>query len=203
VSNQWLDRIQGILLQQGDSSKRPTNSSDGVYFDGTTFLTNNYLTSIDPVGSPIYTVLIVMKRDTGGPDPDSMIAWNSQYTIAGDGLKFVGKTNFTHQLAGTPVKFTYTNIVSVPIDLLIAGTNFQGDEYLYTNGISTGSQGYQLGNDNTHYIWVGAASSSGTPVSHYKGWLRDFVVFTNSPFTALNISNSHYWVLSTYPDITP
>jgi hypothetical protein len=37
----WTDRIQGLGFTQGDSSKRPTNSTTGVWFDAGKQLTNS------------------------------------------------------------------------------------------------------------------------------------------------------------------
>lgn len=39
----WVDRIQGLYMTNGDASTRPTNSSLGVGFNGSTFLTNRVL----------------------------------------------------------------------------------------------------------------------------------------------------------------
>ena len=53
VSNQWSDRIVGLLMEQGDPTLRPTNSSLGVRFQGAQQLTN---TAFEWAPAPVSSV---------------------------------------------------------------------------------------------------------------------------------------------------
>lgn len=172
VSNQWADRIQGLLWQEGDPSKQPTNSALGVRFEtSSTILTNSGFDWAPSGAQNTGTVAIVFTYEN---PPNLPILIASQAA----GLMYVDTSsrynyNFTVQSLALP---TFT-----PIDVIMVTTNGTGT--VYTNGVAsrTGTIPHnsitRMGNDTTG--------------DFLKGYISQFMNYSNglSPSAVSNLHN--------------
>jgi hypothetical protein len=197
----WVDEIQGIQFNQGDATKQPTNSVNGVWFDGSTmYLTN--LATVIPSG--IYSILwvvhlqtaglgfggVLLHRNNGGINTDGYYLGSAGNDVMNQGINAIA-TTLTDAMGNTK----HGDFLSIDSDV---------NQYCWTNGILTGHQN-NFANTFTFDI-IGDGSSHN---AKYKGYIQELIIWTNTQvnfrsFTnSITVSNIHYYVTNTYSGISP
>lgn len=183
----WVSRISASdTLAQTVSGNRPTNSSLGVYFGGTSVLTNNSKSWWSSVAGNSGTFFFIVYKNSY-TDAALEIMLQDYPGGVSTGFKLensfiqYGSANWGH-IAGAN---TYRDFVFV-LDTATAKA------YCWTNGVSVGAvinlsttfQGLRLGN----------RLSGGSP---WLGYITEFAVITNHQSDSV-ISNLHYYATNTY-----
>lgn len=192
----WFDRIQGVVLTNGNLSARPTNSAYGVGFGGSTFLTNSVLGG-GPISAPV-SYFIVLKWT----DPNNTLSPITGYGTGGSALRTVlGSQTWANTFAlgcrwvevrGSTTKITCLGggTASVPTNSIItlAGCfNGIATGNYYTNGV----QSYSAGSQTYTFDKVGSDDDGNI----FKGYISQVLVFTNF-LSADNVSNLNYYAQS-------
>lgn len=191
---QWADRVQGVVLSNSVSASTPTNSSGGVGFSGTTFLTNQVTPTIfigtPGASSPTGSVWIVFSPQTPpgttggimtGVDGHGLFEFTS-----GNTLQFFGNSG-----SGTICAFTPGNTY----DMAIIKTNSNADLLFYTNGVSRIA--FAAGDFATGgFTELGTDTESGGPFL-YKGKVLE-VAFFYSNIPPSIVTSLHTYATNTY-----
>lgn len=196
VSNQWADRIQGVLLQQGDGTKQPTNSSLGVYFNGTWFLTN--VAKTFNAGGGGFAVLAILNQDVTTGTQMGI----TDDTHTGDGIPQFntggGSTFWVRGASGSDFQdMKFVNPGNTLHDILFCPTNGAANSTCFTNGVATPCT-IAANSQQPNMVGFGR-ESGGTQLFH--GYLRELIVWTNQAsftFSSVNVSNVHYYATNTY-----
>lgn len=170
----WVDRIQAVDAHQGNSSIQPTNSSTGVWFNGS----GMRLTNVDfTLPQAKYTIWIVF-TPTGASATYNCI--------------FASKDGANGFFRHGPLLVYYQSadrILFVPT----AGTNY---DMMYSNA-GTGSAGGGIGYTNAvatlTIIDKGTAQTFGSMGSdnaseHFQGYIKFIGIWTNATLSAGNAS---------------
>lgn len=172
----WTDKIQGKVLSNSVAGSRPTNSSSGVYFNNTTFLTNLSVFSFGPKAS----VWIVF----------NLRVLQSSTFIAYAGSGYAGfyitssKFNVYHSAANHLATSTLAS--GVTYDTLYAWGN------VYTNAVFSSTVTTNSAAQNVNNF--GGVYSGLSPLD---GYIKFIGVWTNTQLTAsdavtlYNYSTSH------------
>lgn len=184
VSNQWTDRIQG-MLSQANTDPKPTNSATGVFFDASkpNSLTNN----IANLGAPqVYAWWLVVKP-TGTISDHQFIFCQTGTDASEISIKSSGF------MAGTANNNITAAITAGQVyDVFVISTNNTGQYVaIYTNGV-TGTIGAQSTSDNVVHRWQiwGTDQSHNTALS-YHGYIVEIAYYTNYFPTAADIVKNH------------
>lgn len=178
-TNPWIDRVQGILLRNGNTGEDPTNSASGIAFFpgvGTAYLTNAPLAP----GSATTICLIV----------------NPAIVASGD--------NALYAQGGTPFNNIYVrnSRFEYPFNTAISGTIVVGTNYdlvgsqgggvltFYTNGVQSATGSTAFGG----WRFLGWDGTGDQP---YSGYVREVLVWSNA-FSSVQLSNVHYYATNTY-----
>lgn len=188
ISNQWADRIQG-MLSQNNVSAGPTNaaigSGAGVWFDSTKpqWLSND----VASVAAPQVAAWWFIVKPTGTIS-DHQYIMDQQGTDAAE--ISIKSSSF---MAGTAQNnFTAAISANNIYDVFVISTN-NGGTYvaIYTNGV-TGQVGVQSTTDSVVHQWRlwGTSQAHNTALS-YHGYLMEAAYYTNYFPTAADITKNH------------
>lgn len=191
IVTNWVDRISGYTLTNGNTTAgiRPTNSTYGVTFDGTSFLTNRMLT----VSNKCAFAMVIRPLDTApagtpiilGDIPDN-IGYGMQsgkFELQGD-LYFNANTNnmvdwiqtVNDPTATTPSRAVTTNnvVLASSAGVIVSGTV------------------------------IGCLGGSAAVIRHAKFQILEFLWYTNNIATNTAWRTTlHTYFTNTYPFITP
>lgn len=196
VSN-WIGAIQGIILTNGATTLRPTNSSSGVGFSGTKYLTNLPFA----VGSnATITMFYQYTGNSLGTGPGTLWgsnnaananahAWlqtlesasaNQTMNTYDDSLLITGPS--------TPIPNFFEDFVYSPSN----NANSGGATFAWTNGVL-------LYNKPTHDIrfesltFIGSCIHGPAGPGLFVGWIQALYIQTNFIANGVNASNVHYY----------
>lgn len=189
LSNQWADRIQGILMQNLSGTLNPTNSSKGMRFNVNGFCTNSPGTDAGfnwaPAGnvgaqwwvvnldSTVNKILAASVADTHG-------IW----TESGPNLAYGGGHS-----GGPNNVFKYAAATNFDFGMVLTTTN----TIWYTNGIPCVTNS-SAGTDN--YIF-GSLGDFGNGFGSSTGYVIESIGYTNY-LTAQNFSDLHKYGTNLY-----
>lgn len=202
VTNQWADRIQGLHLNQMDTSIAPTNdgAGKGVYFDGTTYLTNG---TVDLGVFRTNTMqMLIFARDGAAPTTYDVLYYSSDVgTFEGVHIDSSASYGVYYEGNGTgelPLGITAPN--GKLVDVIINWTNAASSKAnTLSNGVFalTGTGFYTGGSHNVNRV---GATPAGGP-QKYKGWIEDLIFWTNGvtvTYSSVDYSNAHYFATNSY-----
>lgn len=190
ISNQWADRIQGRLLAQGDPAKQPTNSTQGVYFDGAgnTYLTNVAVHCFTPGGQNV-TVLWVWQVDTTSA---YQYVWASTGAAPVYAFQINSDNSWSYAAGALGDKRSAGPLPDNQLmDFLARETRF------YTNGVLNTNRADAMGGSDWGYM----GGQGGNGPYPFKGYIRELIVWTNTgqqPVDATTLSNLHYYATNRY-----
>lgn len=171
----WIDRVQAKDFHQGNSAKQPTNSASGVYFSGTTMLTNAVT-----LPQSKFSIWIGYKM------PATQAGYGGLVTDSGGTAGF-----FMHSLSFEfyPLTDLYIQAANIYYDTVYvnAGTGTTGGGVGYTNGIATPT----ITDKGTAWTFNYFGSDNGG--ESYKGFIKFICIWTNTSLSATDAAN-----LSTY-----
>lgn len=192
-TNPWIDRVKGILLQNGQNTLCVTNDIKGMTGGNAqhpltnaplSATTNSTVCVIVEVHGHAGTQIIYTPYDfsdaTQGATPGG---------IGIDANTFRWGTAFT---GGPAISGTISN--SKIYDLILNQTN--GTILVYTNGVQSVSLASRLP-PSGGWPWYAAIHDSVSAVAGFDGWIKEILVWTNS-FSSLQFSNVHYYATNTY-----
>lgn len=195
VITNWVDEIQGIISTNGNSAARPTNSSLGVGFNGTTFLTNN--NKIDQTVSPYsgkpISWFVVLERTVS----TGLLGTFDLYSF--DGSHSVGNTDFIRR---QPSAWNFTggsgNHVATGSFLTIEMSDDPITVHGYTNGVV--ATGLAFGSLTPLFKMTGIADTFGS--QGMIGYIKEICIWTNvlSGTDALHV---HQYATNRYQFVAP
>lgn len=193
VTGNWTDRINSYVLTQGAGASRPTNTVNGVHFNGSQFLTNSptFVNATNGVSNKKGALWVVVTPATPSATYGCFIGSDSfsgygTYT-KNDGtfqsFLFCGSGNYGTYSSGTSLDFT-ANITASP-----ACTNAY-----YKNGtLVASSQVHGDFSSMVNYVgWDGTAFNF-----YYKGYIMEIAWFSDQ-LTAVEITALHTYAAARY-----
>lgn len=196
TATNWIDRIQGVVLTNGNLSARPTNSVYGVGFGGSTFLTNSVLGG-GPIAAPLSYFMIVKWTDpnntlspitgygTGASTLRVYLASKTWADTFASGCRWVEARG-----ASTKITCLGAGTASVPTNSVITLSGcFDGGATgnYYTNGVLS----FSAGSQTFTFDQVGHESDG----NFFKGYINQILVYTNF-LSATSVSNLNYYATS-------
>lgn len=185
VSN-WVDRVQSNHLVQATGANQPTNSSDGVRFDDTKFLTATNWTITQGKDS----LFIVIKWDTdAGHDywVFTNTGNNNRLDVAGGGANTVNWTS-----GSSLASWVLSNFGRMDAAYFMGtGGNTNG---WYTNGV------FVSGNTGAGFTTspITAVGGTGSATTGIHGSIMEIDFYTNITFTADQVCSLHYYATNQY-----
>lgn len=186
----WTDRIQGYNWAASGGA-RPSWDASGITFDGVA----NSMTGSNTIFSATSTNswLVVLKWNS--TTADKMVLCNA---CAG-GQVFLALTTGAKIYDGGstgPGLFGTVNTT----DILITKTTNATPYVVYTNGLSSWTSGSAFNDMGV----IAAVDHLGSGVGNcfWSGVMKEIIIWTNTVFTANQVSNIHYYSTNTYA-ITP
>lgn len=180
----WIARISGFGLGQASVILRPTNSSTGVHFPGTLFLTNSpsFNEVVGTTGSVWVCITPITPASFGGIVAGSSGAGRGIFTTSGNVFRVFGES-------GSPTfgAFVSGNALDIAIGITSVSTNA-----FWTNGVlnSVQAAGAIFNND------VNFAGKDGSGL-FYNGRIREIAFFTGL-LTATEVANLHTYATNLY-----
>lgn len=147
VSGNWNDRIQNLALLEGAAARQPTNSSQGIWFDSTHWLTN-FMTGAQMGSNVSFGMIIKIIDPTGGSAIMPGFSGNDFSGADGGGridLRFNSGSVYemaytlgqaSPQIIGPAGLWSTTNVVFDFVYSQIMTNNGTGGFHTYTNGLS-------------------------------------------------------------------
>lgn len=175
----WLDRIAGFALTNGANSLRPTNSSTGVGFNGSTYLTNinpfiitcgapgcQTTTAPDSTNGSLWVIMSAQVSTLSGLVTEETAGGKGLFTVATKQLEWFGGANtiFANYQTGTPID----------IGVCVTNSGSVVNSY-FTNGVLAAQHADGLANSPESN--VGSYGSSGGS-SPFTGKITDVVYFS-------------------------
>lgn len=196
---EWHDRYTSLILSNSVSAQTPTNSfTNGVWFSGSTFLTNK--PAYNPGWQAGTTNVVTMLGVFSGYAPASW--WtqpfpcdsNDGYSGNGMGIIFLNNDH-TLFLATSSGSQTYGNFAdNQPIDVVVTWTNNIPNpiETVYTNGVLALST-----TNGSGAGWVGTVGYSQGVGFFYNGWIQEYGWATNT-FSLSDVTSYHTYATNKY-----
>jgi len=200
----WIDRIAGSVWTNGAIANRATNSSSGVFFDSSHYLTNNWQSF--PSNVAFGFIVNIVDPDDGGTvhpallfdnGPSEGTTYGYRFLFGGEQLQ-VWLANAGYDLTVGPYPIVGTKHTMLFDQAHIAGNN---DVYFWTNNVMSktltggGSWATTAG---IYPYWLGQNRfrNSGPKMFINELWIWTNVV--GSQLTTSVRSNWHYYATNTY-----
>lgn len=190
IVTNWVDRINGLVFKNDNTSDRPTNSVQGIGFDGSSELTNTGF-------CPSFTngFFIIIKRSVQG-------AWNPidlSYTFRSYSVyncDLVGIQSPTILWAGANRTLPTNSWIT------LGWTYTTNTARYYTNGVFTGTApliaNLTAGTLAARRLLGGQGNGS----IYFTGFVREYLGFTNR-LTDDDMTNLHYYATTKYASSWP
>jgi hypothetical protein len=191
----WVDRIQGLVLTNNADSKRPTNSTTGVGFNGSTYLTNianfTILVGTGATGSVwVVCSMVTSAGAFGAVIGDRTSGGNGFGESSGTQMKWFGAGG-----SGTICDFVSGTTIR-DVGIVITNTT-SGQMLFWTNNVFINTAGIGAGDTTNPQKWVGCAESSGNPASFSKVKILDLAFFYGK-LTTTDLTGLHKWATNQY-----
>jgi len=196
VSN-WVDRIRGLAWVTDASKNNPTNSSLGVWFDGTMCLTNSGTILKAKAHCSLFVIVERTAQDNllkgivseKGFSGQGNIGAYSFVTTLATGLAFAANTAVTGLTAGKDVK---TNSF---LTIVTDDNNGGSQTTVYTNGVLAVANLAMP--DPTAIDFNALGTDKGTAGRFLIGYIKELAWYTNS-LSSTVASNLNYYATNTY-----
>lgn len=196
----WTDRVRSKQWLQATTSKQPTNTTKGLHFyqEGAQrqwlLEADNSFTPPNQATNATHSFFVAMRTDTYNSGNFGTIVGNSggfhqDYNLAANHPKFFIQTSI-----GLSEDFPATNqVYTVAVNYsfiggVIGSTNYNNAVPFSTNNAASYSQGARW------FDFLGGID--GTAV--YRGYICEFIYFTNRSLTLTDIQNLHNRAVATY-----
>lgn len=194
VSNQLSDRVVGSKLWQMNTTLSPTNSASGIYFSGSTYLTNDmYAGGVGdydvPTAASSYNTgtLFMVIAPSGAAGEEQLLSLGATDN-RGPGMN---GTNFryTGLISGGP-----NSIFAIAAGATCEVTMVWSNKVLfyYTNSILCSTK-----TTATYDNFTWGAMGRGA-LGYYKGYVREVGWYTNQVFGQTDIDKLHKYLTNTY-----
>lgn len=195
----WIDRIQSSPLTNGDAATRPiNNNTNGVMFNGTSYLTN-IVTITNTQGGPL-SWFVVLNRTNGMPYEAYIFGTHNSYGFSlrnnenlfdgawPDQLVYNDGTGLYHYAGLLP-----TNSI---MDICFSGNTASDTNYAHcwTNGLWSGKVTVHPFSDGINLIGAQTLADSNW---RFKGYLYEICIYTNY-LTTNQIVGLHTYRTNTY-----
>jgi len=169
----WIDKITSLDMHQGDATKRPTNSTSGLWFNSPAILTNAQ-TSLPQAQ---YSIWIVFKPNATTAGFHGLIAGTS----GAKGFYDSGAT-FIYWPRNVTI---FAVVAGTSYDLLYNDNGGGGTAMAWTNTVAaTTTAGSSAGS-----VFQFASIGNDTASEPFQGWIKFIGIWTNQLLTAANATN--------------
>lgn len=198
-TNPWIDRVQGRLLRNGNSTTSATNAALGIYTaDASGGLTN----APTAQGSNSTYCIIFRPLNLSSGDNTFNTCLSGPYSL-GDGTQGSTPGSFAIRRSTRVIYWGTFNIsgqaISSPLandttyDLISVQTN--STMVVYTNGTQSASITAMPPLTGWPWFWVGHDTDSAA--NHFDGYIKEVLIWSNS-FSSVQLSNVHFYATNQY-----
>lgn len=187
VTQTWTPRTGASNFEQASAALRPTNTASGMYFTGGRRMTNNPLATVDISASAKGTFWMILAPEI--PSAGLGVLFSDQ---TGDhGLYTESDNQWTYGAASGGAGNLGAWVTNQFIDIALVYTNTSINT-AYTNAVAMFTRATASPYDeNQRFI-------GGDPFGdQFKGWIREFAIFTDS-LTTSNLAQLHQYATNLY-----